>query len=139
MTPLFPKARRMAVLWLAAALPLTTVVPIAAPVHAQGAEVAVEAEGAGKVLAAALRLDELFAVLRDEGLAAGVEMESDMFPAGGGKGWATALDRIYDAPALLTAFVEVLDAELAQEPDVVADIAAFFSSDIGKRVVGLEI
>lgn len=108
--------------------------PVLAPA---GEAVATGTETAA--LAAALRLDELFAVLRDEGLAHGATLAESMFASGGGPGWATALERIYDAPALQDRFVAMLEAELGTDPAALTDILAFFASDLGTRVVGLEI
>ena len=108
--------------------------PVPAPA---GEAVATGAETAA--LAVALRLDDLFAVLRDEGLAHGATLAESMFASGGGPGWATALERIYDAPALHDRFVAVLEAELGTDPAALTEILAFFASDLGARVVGLEI
>ena len=90
-------------------------------------------------LTKALRLDDLFAVLRDEGMASGAGIEADMFPLGGGSAWAAALDRIYTLSDLTQVFYQTLDAELGQDPEVLAEIQAFFASDLGARIVGLEI
>jgi Uncharacterized protein conserved in bacteria (DUF2059) len=90
-------------------------------------------------LTEALRLDDLFAVLRDEGLAAGARIEADMFPSGGGSAWASALNRIYVLSALREGFDRELDRELGRDPKILAEIQAFFASDLGARIVGLEI
>lgn len=90
-------------------------------------------------LTEALRLDDLFAVLRDEGLAAGARIEADMFPSGGGSAWTSALDRIYVLSALREGFDRELERELGQDPETLAEIQAFFASDLGARIVGLEI
>ena len=99
--------------------------------------VPVSAETAG--LAQALRLDDLFAVLRDEGMASGARIEADMFPSAGGASWTTALNTIYNLPALRSGFDRMLDTELGRDPVALAEIEAFFASDLGMRVVGLEI
>lgn len=90
------------------------------------------------VLDEVLRLAELFLVLREEGLAHGETLVADMFPSGGGLGWATAQDRIYDVTALHGRFVAVLERELADDPNL-PDILSFFGSDLGARVIRLEI
>jgi hypothetical protein len=89
-------------------------------------------------LAEALQLPALFAVLRDEGLAHGAELEAESFPSGGGPGWAAALAELYDAGRLEAGFVAVLAAELGDDP-ALPEILAFFASDLGLRVVGYEI
>lgn len=90
-------------------------------------------------LSEALRLPDLFVVLRDEGLAYGESLESDMFPGGGGARWRESVSAIYDANALTDRFVAVLQEELSDEPDAMAAATAFFSGDLGRRVVELEI
>ncbi|MFN6926086.1 MAG: DUF2059 domain-containing protein [Tabrizicola sp.] len=90
-------------------------------------------------LARAVRLDDLIGVLREEGLASGRAYEADMFPSGGGPGWASDLDQIYDVTALRAAFVAVLEAELAADTDTLAEILEFYATDLGQRVVTLEI
>jgi hypothetical protein len=90
-------------------------------------------------LAGALRLEDLFAVLRDEGLAYGTKLETQMFPGGGGPRWQAEVGAIYDSTRLRSGFDAVLQRELGQDPAVLAEIMGFFTSDLGRRVVGLEI
>jgi Uncharacterized protein conserved in bacteria (DUF2059) len=86
-----------------------------------------------------MQLDALFDVLREEGLAHGDTMEADMFPSGGGAEWKTAVSHIYDVRLLRAKFNFALRAELSSHPDAMAEIFAFFSSDLGQRIVSLEI
>ncbi len=90
-------------------------------------------------LAQALQLEALFDALRDEGLNYGTTLEADMFPGGGGPQWATAVAAIYDPVPLRTSFEAALAAELGSDPEALTAILAFFTSDLGQRVVGLEI
>jgi hypothetical protein len=90
-------------------------------------------------IAEVMRLPDLFDVLRDEGLAYGDSLAADMFPSGGGGDWAADVARIYNAERLGTAFADALRAGLSDEPKAVADIITFFGSDLGQRVVALEI
>lgn len=90
-------------------------------------------------LADVMQFDALFDVLRQEGLAYGDSLEADMFPAGGGDDWKAEVGQIYDAPRLQTAFLQALQDELSADPQALDDILAFFGSDLGQRVVGLEI
>ena len=83
---------------LAACLALTQ--PVKAESVVEAPSVAVPASDLGQVL----RLDELFEVLREEGIAHGDVLEADMFPSGGGAGWQDAVSRIYDVSTLRTAF-----------------------------------
>lgn len=127
-------------------LALIALLSLAAPGHAQttasptedpAAQAAETAET--EALLAALRFDELLEVMRDEGLAQGGTLQADMFPSGGGAGWPVALDRIYEVDRLRAGFAAAFEAELASEPELVADILAFYASDLGQRVVALEI
>ena len=90
-------------------------------------------------LAEVLQLAALFDVLREEGIAHGDSLQADMFPSGGGANWKNEVDRIYDAERLLAGFTRALDAELADQPEALAAIEEFFASDLGRRVIGLEI
>jgi hypothetical protein len=90
------------------------------------------------VLDEALRLADLFEVLREEGVAHGATLAEDLFPSGGGAGWASAQERIYDAEAQHARFVAVLGRELADDP-ALPEILSFFGSELGTRVIGLEI
>jgi hypothetical protein len=86
-----------------------------------------------------MQLDELFEVLREEGISYGAELEADMFPAGGGPGWARAISDIYDIPVLRARFNRALREGLAPDPEALAAIIDFFSSDLGARILTLEI
>jgi Uncharacterized protein conserved in bacteria (DUF2059) len=95
----------------------------------------IDAATLGKVM----RLDALFAVLRDEGLQRGREMADGMFDGDGGAGWDAALMRIYDADALRTRFEAVLQRELAADPAAAKGVVDFYGSDLGQRILGLEV
>ena len=86
-----------------------------------------------------LQLDALFDVIREEGLSHANSLAEDTFPSGGGAEWQAAIERIYDVPKLRAEFDRALDAALADDPAAVQQIVGFFGSDVGKRIVGLEI
>lgn len=111
---------------------------LSAPVTAQTTE-APAAEATVPAIAEALQLDDLFTVLREEGLSYGQTLEADMFPGGGGPQWSTAVDVIYDVPALRSRFEATLQTALGDDPETMAEIISFFTSDLGQRVVALEI
>jgi Uncharacterized protein conserved in bacteria (DUF2059) len=113
---------------------------LAGPLAAQTTtETAPATEVSVPALATALRLDELFAVLRDEGISYGDQLQADMFSGGSGSRWRQAVSAIYDTETLRSGFVASLEADLGQDPDTLAAILDFYSTDLGKRVVGLEI
>lgn len=86
-----------------------------------------------------MQLDELFEVLREEGLAYGVALESEMFPGGGGPGWAAAVSEINDGRRLRARFNNALRVTLVSDPQSLAEIVDFFGSDLGSRILTLEI
>ena len=112
---------------------------LATPALAQTADAPPTAEASVPALAEALQLDALFAILRDEGIAYGQSLEADMFPGGGGPKWEGAVAAIYDVSTLRRGFEATLQTELAGDPETLAKILAFFTSDLGQRVVGLEV
>lgn len=124
---------RLSLLALAALLaftpPLLAETPVADPV----------AEASVDRLAEVMRLDDLFQVLREEGISHGAELQSDMFPSGGGAEWEAEVAAIYDADRLHTAFTQALEAALSNQPEALEEVVAFFGSDLGQKIVGLEI
>jgi hypothetical protein len=107
-----------------------------------GAETVVEqpqSEVSVDQLGKVMQLDALFDVLREEGLAYGDTLEADMFPSGGGAEWRQAVSDIYDVAQLRDRFDAAMKEALGDDPAVLTEIAAFFVSDLGQRVVGLEI
>lgn len=105
-----------------------------------------EAEGTPPVagveaadLGAVLQLDALFAVLREEGLAHGQTLETDMFPAGGGGEWQAAVSAIYDVDRLRSGFDTALQEQLGGDAETLDAITGFFGSDLGRKIIGLEI
>lgn len=90
-------------------------------------------------LLAALRIDDTIAVLREEGLDYGRSLEEDMFPGAGGASWQATVALIYDGDRMGEAFRAALIRALEDDPAEVAAIRAFFESELGRRVVDLEI
>ena len=86
---------------------------------------------------AAMRMPEVIAVMRDEGLDYGRGIDTDMLDGQGGAAWMAVVERIYDPAAMQTRAHAAFGAALADAD--VAPMIAFFSGDLGRRVVGLEI
>ena len=127
---------------LLARLFLATCLGLASPVLAQssdGQTTQAPAEVSVAALSQALQLEALFDALREEGLGYGETLEADMFPGGGGPQWTAAVAAIYDPATLRALFEASLQAELGADPDAMTGILAFFTTDLGKRVIGLEI
>lgn len=123
-------------------LPRLALVALLAAASPLAADTAIPGQGAehsvaelGKVM----RLEELFEVLREEGLDHGRELEAEMFPSRGGAEWAGAVSRIYDADRMRSDFEAALADEIGDEPAVLDEIVAFFGAELGQRILGLEI
>lgn len=106
----------------------------------QGAQ-SVPAEVMAEVdaLLEAMRIDDTISILREEGIDYGRTLETDMFPGAGGPGWEATIALIYDGARMREAFRMALAREMAADPDAVSEMAAFFGSDLGQRIVTLEI
>ncbi|MES2915932.1 MAG: hypothetical protein V4753_12515 [Pseudomonadota bacterium] len=109
--------------------------PLAAQTGADQPPSEASVDGLGEVM----QLDALFDVLREEGLAYADTLEAQMFPSGGGADWRQAVSDIYDVARLRARFDAAMKKALADDPGVVTEIAAFFGSDLGQRIVTLEI
>ncbi len=120
-------------------LALLTLLALGQPVFAETTAPEAASEVSVDRVAEVMRLPDLFQVLREEGLAYGDSLQADMFPAGGGAEWKAEVSGIYDADRLEAAFAKALAEGLSDQPEAVAGIVEFFSSDLGKRIVELEI
>lgn len=118
---------------LAALLALTSPLAAETVVDQPAAEVSVARLGE------VLQLDALFEALREEGLAHGDTLEADMFPSGGGAEWQGAVSGIYDVPSLRGRFDAALQDALGDDPEALGEIIDFLGSELGQRIVGLEI
>jgi Uncharacterized protein conserved in bacteria (DUF2059) len=114
-----------------------------ATLTAAQAETAVPAEAAGvaeaAALADALDITGLLAVMHQEGIAYGAELEDGMFPGRGGASWPAAVERIYGNPSWADEFRQAFAAALDDRAADKTAILAFLTSDVGRRAVGLEI
>ncbi len=88
-------------------------------------------------LADALRLGETVALMREEGLIYGRELEQSMFPGRGGEGWAAEVSRLYDERAMLETVMTGFSATLADTD--LTPLLRFFESPLGARVTALEL
>ena len=120
-------------------LVLALLVAVAPPALAETAAEAPVAVTSVDRLGEVLQLDGLFQVLREEGLAHGETLKADMFPAGGGADWDATVSRVYDVARLRGAFGAALEQALGADPEVLTEITAFFGSELGQRILGLEI
>jgi len=106
------------------------------------AETAVPAEVAPDRLAAlsqVLLMEDVFAVMAEEGKSYGTSIEEQMFPGRGGAAWTARVDAIYDPAALMPVFTRAFDVALAGDPETVAAAEAFFGTPRGQEILKLEV
>lgn len=89
-------------------------------------------------LADVLMIGAVIDVMREEGIAYGADMENEMFAGQGGSGWQATVALIYDAAAMRGRFDAAFGAALQGAPQV-GEITEFFASDLGRRVLTLEV
>lgn len=118
-------------------------IPVLAETSASSTDPSTVPVAHGQVSIAALgevlQFDPLFDVLREDGIAQAEELRETMLPQTVGADWEAAVEKIYDLRPLRARFNRALRVELAADPALTAEIAAFFDSDLGQRVLTLEI
>ena len=88
-------------------------------------------------LAAALRVHDVVALLRDEGLTHGEELDTGMLEGTGGRYFSAQVSRIFDTDAMAAVLTGAMAAEMSTQ--ALSDSVAFFESDTGKQIVALEL
>ena len=108
---------------------------------AEGAATAVDPAVVAQVaaLVETMKIADIVAILREEGVDYGRTLQADMFPDAGGQGWEASVSLIYDAPRMQEALVATVTRELAQSPQAIAEMQAFFGSELGQKVLTLEV
>lgn len=145
--PVVEQGERRFVIWLsAAALGLAlALMPVSALRAESSPEQRVEQQ-AGAVteaqiteVLAALNMRGTIAVMHQEGLDYGETLRGELFPDAIGPSWLKVVGRIYD-PALIEKRLQAaLLKTMAEDGAVLPDVLAFYGSDLGKKVIGLEI
>lgn len=90
-------------------------------------------------LADLMRMDQTFAIMAEEGRAHGADLEEGSFPGRGGAAWARTVEAIYDPAVMKTRFLAAFDAGLGGNPAALDRAEAFFGSDLGQRILTLEL
>jgi hypothetical protein len=85
----------------------------------------------------AMQMDTVLEVMRDEGIDYGHDLDRDMLGGSGGPGFAAAVDAIYQTEPMRARARADFAAELAD--DDVAPMVAFFETELGARIIELEI
>lgn len=90
-------------------------------------------------LSRALLLPELFGIMAIEGRSSVLADGSTPLQGRALEQFAQDVERIYQPERMLAEFLRVLDAELADAPEVRADALEFAASDLGRRILRLEL
>ena len=90
-------------------------------------------------LAAILQLDATFAVLAEEARPQGEDIAAQYFPGRSEDGWAMEVAAMHDPAAMRSRFETAFAAALAGQEAVIPAAAAFYGSDLGQRILALEI
>lgn len=111
------------------ALSALMLVAAAPPLLAQRAEAVIDL----------LRLDEIIDVMRLEGVEHGEAIGAGLLGPGDGAAWTAMVARIYDPQRMRAVMAEGLEGGLPADDGVIDEVSAFFDSDLGRRVVELEV
>lgn len=130
-----PRARAVLAALLLSGAPLAGAADTVWPVQSTAPA---SAPDAGTLLAA-LRMDDIMSILQSEGIESARQIEEDMFPGQGGAGWTAKVQAIYDLPRMRAAFETAFADAIGGNPDAVAASVDFFTSDLGRRILTLEI
>lgn len=90
-------------------------------------------------VAQTLRVGETIAVMQEEGIAYGEDLEAELFPGAGGARWDGVVALIYDRATMEQRFLASLTERLGTNAEELGAINAFFASERGQRILDLEI
>ena len=85
----------------------------------------------------ALKLHEIFDVMQKEGIEYGKDIDREMLGNSGGMKWQSAVEEVYESSRIWKTFIPRFTADL--EGADIDTMLAFFKSDLGRRVVSLEL
>lgn len=98
-----------------------------------------QASDKADALIKALALNEVVAVMGDEGVAYGRDLEAQMFPGEGGESWRAAVRAIYAKDRILPAFSARFSEALDEGGGDIDAMLAFAQSELGQKAVTLEV
>ena len=90
-------------------------------------------------LAAVMQIAPMLEVLRQEGLVYGRDLDSQMLGGAGGAAFAAKVGALYDTTAMRALYDATIATELGSDPALLREIEAFFATDLGRRVMVLEL
>ena len=85
----------------------------------------------------AIEMDQLIALMRDEGLAYGDSLADEMLPGGADPTWQALVDRIYDTEKMTQVVHGHFSASFGDADT--APLLAFFQSEPGKALISAEL
>lgn len=88
-------------------------------------------------LARLLRVEQLAQALHDEGVQHGQTLDQELLDGQGGDHWAAEVLRIYDTARIEQAIRRALADHMG--PEEIAETMAFYGTDLGQRILTLEI
>jgi hypothetical protein len=86
----------------------------------------------------AIGMEQSINIMVQAGVRDGRGLEDDLFPGRGGAAWGSVVDRLYAPDTLRAYFYEGFPEDRLAE-DRAAEITAFFSSELGERIVEGEL
>ena len=136
----FLTALRPAAFLLGLALPLMTTSLMTTPVPAETtAPLEATAEARIAALSAIFQIDPMLEVLKEEGLGYGADLDADMLEGQGGSVWLAKVSAVYDVVRMRQLYDQAMLAELGNDAEALAGIEGFFATDLGARVMALEL
>lgn len=85
------------------------------------------------------RMAETFDIMRLEGLENDKSLAEDLFGNADDPTWARSLDKVYSLSRMSETYEAAMRDLLAKDPTLVADASVFLGSDLGQRIIGLEL
>lgn len=84
-----------------------------------------------------LSMQGFIEIIAEEGVGYGSALEEELFPRRGGPAWNETVEKLYAPARLEDALIEELNLGLTDN-DLIK-ITAFYESELGQRIVGLEV
>jgi|UPI00067C5AD7 hypothetical protein len=86
-----------------------------------------------------LKIDDVIAVMQQEGLKYGKDMEAELFPEAGGATWTQGVALIYDGATMRARFEAAFSNQFAGAEAELPAIEGFFKTDLGQQILTLEV
>lgn len=127
---------RPAALMLGLALPMLPAPPLMAETTVP---LAATAQARLAALSEIFQIAPMLDVLKQEGLHYGADLDADMLDGQGGAVWRAKVGAVYDVGQMRQIYDRAMLAELGNDPAALAAIEAFFATDLGHKVMTLEL